>query len=216
MTGSVIDILIADDHRLMLESLAEALDSIPDIRVVATAGDGAALIEAVRRHRPDVLLVDIEMPQVSGIAALRALPGDVPAVVVTMHTGVAERRQAEAAGAVGFLSKATPLPDLAAAVRAAAAGERLLDPDAIAEVLDRHRVPQLDAGAASLTAREREILKLLANGVSATDELADQLYISPKTVKNHLANIYEKLAVADRAQAAVEAIRLGLHRDQPG
>lgn len=212
----MIDIVIADDHRLMLESLAEALDSIPDIRVVATAGDGAALIEAVRRHRPDVLLVDIEMPQVSGIAALRELPSDIPAVVVTMHTGEAERRQAEAAGAVGFLSKATPLPDLAAAVRAAAAGERLLDPDAIAEVLDRHRAPQLDAGAASLTARERDILKLLANGVTATDELADQLYISQKTVKNHLANIYEKLAVSDRAQAAVEAIRLGLHRDQPG
>jgi DNA-binding NarL/FixJ family response regulator len=209
----VIDILIADDHRLMLESLAEALDSIPDIRVVGTAIDGSELPDAVRRHRPHVLLVDIEMPQVSGIAALRELPGDIPAVVVTMHTGEAERRQAKAAGAVGFLSKATPLPDLAAAVRAAAAGEDLMDDERLAEVLDRHRAPQLDEGAASLTAREREILKLLASGVSATDELADQLYISQKTVKNHLANIYEKLAVADRAQAAVEAIRLGLHKE---
>jgi DNA-binding NarL/FixJ family response regulator len=209
----VIDILIADDHRLMLESLAEALDSIPDIRVVGTAIDGSELPDAVRRHRPHVLLVDIEMPQVSGIAALRELPGDIPAVVVTMHTGEAERRQAKAAGAVGFLSKATPLPDLAAAVRAAAAGEDLMDDEQLAEVLDRHRAPQLDEGAASLTAREREILKLLASGVSATDELADQLYISQKTVKNHLANIYEKLAVADRAQAAVEAIRLGLHKE---
>ncbi len=209
----MIDILIADDHRLMLESLAEALDSIPDIRVVGTAIDGSELPDAVRRHRPHVLLVDIEMPQVSGIAALRELPGDIPAVVVTMHTGEAERRQAKAAGAVGFLSKATPLPDLAAAVRAAAAGEDLMDDEQLAEVLDRHRAPQLDEGAASLTAREREILKLLASGVSATDELADQLYISQKTVKNHLANIYEKLAVADRAQAAVEAIRLGLHKE---
>lgn len=213
MPPIVIDILIADDHRLMLESLAEALDSIPDIRVVGTAIDGSELPDAVRRHRPHVLLVDIEMPQVSGIAALRELPGDIPAVVVTMHTGEAERRQAKAAGAVGFLSKATPLPDLAAAVRAAAAGEDLMDDEQLAEVLDRHRAPQLDEGAASLTAREREILKLLASGVSATDELADQLYISQKTVKNHLANIYEKLAVADRAQAAVEAIRLGLHKE---
>jgi len=88
-----------------------------------------------------------------------------------------------------------------------------MDDEQLAEVLDRHRAPQLDEGAASLTAREREILKLLASGVSATDELADQLYISQKTVKNHLANIYEKLAVADRAQAAVEAIRLGLHKE---
>ena len=180
----MIDILIADDHRLMLESLAEALDSIPDIRVVGTAIDGSELPDAVRRHRPHVLLVDIEMPQVSGIAALRELPGDIPAVVVTMHTG-----------------------------EAAAAGEDLMDDEQLAEVLDRHRAPQLDEGAASLTAREREILKLLASGVSATDELADQLYISQKTVKNHLANIYEKLAVADRAQAAVEAIRLGLHKE---
>lgn len=211
----MIDILIADDHRLMLESLAEALDSIPDIRVVATASDGAELIEQAKRYKPGVMLVDIEMPQVSGIAALREMPGNVPAIVVTMHTGDAERRQAEAAGAVGFLSKATPLPDLAAAVRAAASGETMLDGETLGDVLDRHRAPQLDAGAASLTAREREILHLLAKGVSATDELADMLFISQKTVKNHLANIYDKLAVADRAQAAVEAIRLGLHRDTP-
>jgi len=211
----MIDVVIADDHTLMLESLAEALDSIPDIRVVGTAADGGELVERTRQHRPSVLLVDIEMPQVSGIAALRELAGAIPAIVVTMHTGDAERRQAEAAGAVGFLSKATPLPDLAAAVRAAAAGEQLLDPETLGDVLDRHRAPQLDAGAASLTAREREILRHLAQGVSATDELADLLFISQKTVKNHLANIYDKLAVADRAQAAVEAIRLGLHRDPP-
>ncbi len=211
----MIDVVIADDHTLMLESLAEALDSIPDIRVVATASDGAELVERTRQHRPGVLLVDIEMPGVNGIDALRELSGAIPAIVVTMHTGESERRQAEAAGAVGFLSKATPLPDLAAAVRAAAAGEQLLDPESLADILDRHRAPQLDAGAASLTAREREILKLLAQGVSATDELADLLYISQKTVKNHLANIYDKLAVADRAQAAVEAIRLGLHRESP-
>jgi DNA-binding NarL/FixJ family response regulator len=211
----MIDVVIADDHTLMLESLAEALDSIPDIRVVATASNGSELVERTHQHRPGVLLVDIEMPGVNGIDALRELSGAIPAIVVTMHTGEAERRQAEAAGAVGFLSKATPLPDLAAAVRAAAAGERLLDQEALADILDRHRAPQLDAGAASLTAREREILRLLAQGVSATDELADLLYISQKTVKNHLANIYDKLAVADRAQAAVEAIRLGLHRDSP-
>ncbi|HSF85263.1 MAG TPA: response regulator transcription factor [Acidimicrobiia bacterium] len=211
----MIDVVIADDHTLMLESLAEALDSIPDIRVVATASDGKELLAQTARYQPKVLLVDIEMPQVSGIAALHEMSNNIPAIVVTMHTGDAERRQAEAAGAVGFLSKATPLPDLAAAVRAAAAGEDLLDDENLPEILDRHRAPKLDAGAASLTAREREILRLLAQGVSATDELADLLYISQKTVKNHLANIYDKLAVADRAQAAVEAIRLGLHRETP-
>ena len=108
--------------------------------------------------------------------------------------------------------KSTPLPDLAAAVRAVHAGENLIQAEDLDVVLDRHRQPLLDPGAARLTDRERELLALLASGVSSTDDLADQLYISQKTVKNHLASIYEKLAITDRAQAAVEAIRLGLHR----
>ncbi len=211
----MIEIVIADDHVLMLESLEEAFASIPDIKVVGTATNGAELVDQAHRFHPQVMLVDIDMPQVTGLAALREIPGEGAAIVVTMHTGQAERRQAKAAGAVGFLSKSTPLPDLAAAVRAAYAGERFveLEGEELTTVLDFHREPLLDEGAASLTAREKEILRLLASGVSATDELSDLLYISQKTVKNHLANIYEKLAVSDRAQAAVEAIRLGLHRN---
>jgi DNA-binding NarL/FixJ family response regulator len=210
----MIDIIIADDHRLLLEGLSQALDSLPDLRVVATASDGDQLVALVAEHRPDVVLLDIEMPAMSGIAALRAFGDEPPppTIMVTMHTDEDQRRRAEAAGAVGFLSKATPLPDLAAAIRAVHAGERLIDAAAPNEILDAHRQPLLDAGAARLTARERELLRLLASGVSSTEDLADELYISHKTVKNHLASIYEKLAVSDRAQAAVEAIRLGLHR----
>ena len=101
----------------------------------------------------------------------------------------------------------------AAAIRAVWDGQNLLDDDALDQTLDRYRQPHLDEGAAALTDREREVLKLLASGVSSTPDLANELFISPQTVKNHLASIYDKLAIVDRAQAVVEAIRLGLHRD---
>lgn len=204
----MIRVVIADDHNLLLDGLAQALDRIPDITVVGTAADGQALLATLATTPADVLLVDYEMPHLDGLKALRRLDDPPPTIVVTMHSDDELREEADRAGAIGFLSKSTPLPDLAAAVRAAFAGERLfVDVDA---VLDRHREAQLDAGAAALTQRERELLALLAGGVSSTAEIADAMFISQKTVKNHLANIYEKLAVTDRAQAAVEAIRLGI------
>ena len=210
----MFDVIIADDHRLLLDGLDRALDGMPDIRVLATASNGKELIDLLDRHDPDVMLVDIEMPGLSGIGVLRKLDAPPPTIIVTMHTSDEERRKAEAVGAAGFLSKSTPLPDLAAAIRAAASGENLMDVTQLAAVLDRHRQPVLDAGAASLTERERDVLSLLASGISRTEDLADRLFISQETVKNHLASIYDKLAIADRAQATVEAIRLGLHRDE--
>lgn len=208
----IIQIVIADDHTMLREGLSQALDSIPDIEVIATAADGRELLAALEEVTPDVILVDIEMPKLSGIGALRRMEGAPLAIVVTMHADDEQRRKAAAAGAVGFLSKSAPLPDLAAAIRAVAAGETILDEESTPEILDQHRQPILDEGAAALTAREREVLKLLASGVSGTEDLADRLFISQKTVKNHLASIYEKLAITDRAQAVVEAIRLGIHR----
>ena len=171
------------------------------------------LIALLGKTSADVLLVDIEMPEVEGIAAIRKIGKTPPAIVVTMHTGDDQRRKAAAAGAAGFLSKSTPLPDLAAAIRAVWDGRNLIEEEALAATLDEYRQPHLDEGAAALTERERELLKLLASGVSSTTDLADELFISQKTVKNHLASIYLKLAITDRAQAVVEAIRLGLHRD---
>lgn len=208
----IIKIVIADDHTMLREGLAQALDSIPDIEVIATAADGRELLEVLEGVTPDVILVDIEMPKLSGIGALRKMEGSPLAIVVTMHTDEDQRRKAAAAGAVGFLSKSAPLPDLAAAIRAAADGQKILDEQETPSILDRYRQPVLDEGAAALTARERELLKLLASGVSGTEDLADRLFISQKTVKNHLASIYEKLAITDRAQAVVEAIRLGINR----
>ena len=208
----IIKIVIADDHTMLREGLSQALDSIPDIEVIATAADGRELLTVLETVTPDVILVDIEMPKLSGIGALRRMEGTPLAIVVTMHADDDQRRKAAAAGAVGFLSKSAPLPDLAAAIRAVAAGESILDENDTPGILDQYRQPILDEGAAALTAREREVLKLLASGVSGTEDLADRLFISQKTVKNHLASIYEKLAITDRAQAVVEAIRLGIHR----
>jgi DNA-binding NarL/FixJ family response regulator len=207
-----IKIVIADDHTMMREGLSQALDSIPDIEVIASVADGRELLDELERSTPDVILVDIEMPRLSGIGALRKLEGGPPAIVVTMHADETQRKKAGAAGARGFLSKSSPLPDLAAAIRAVAAGSLIMDESETPAILDQHRQPILDEGAAALTARERELLKMLASGVSSTEDLADQLFISQKTVKNHLASIYEKLAITDRAQAVVEAIRLGIHR----
>ena len=131
-----------------------------------------------------------------------------------MHASDEQRARARKAGAKGFFSKGVPLNTLAAAVRAVADGKVLIDLEDHErdKVLDEYSEARLDPGAASLTEREKEILRLLAVGVSATDELADRLYISPKTVKNHLASIFQKLAVSDRTQAAIEAIRLGIAR----
>jgi len=205
-----IRIVIADDHVLLLDGMHQALDSLPDMGVVATATDGRGLAHVLGQTRPDVLLVDIEMPHGTGLDVLQSLDDPPPTLVVTMHTEDRYRKRAIEAGASGFLSKATPLPELAASIRAVHDGVDLCAVDDLAAALAPYQEATLSPGAESLTAREREILALLARGVSQTDALAEELYISHKTVKNHLASIYAKLHVSDRAQAAVEAIRLGL------
>jgi len=207
-----IRVVIADDHVLVLDGMRQALDALPDIQVVAVATTGDELIAVLDRIDPDVLLVDIEMPGRTGLAALRDLEDPPPALIVTMHTEDEYRQRAVAAGAVGFLSKATPLPELAAAVRAAHDGVVLMDVDNLEAALDPYREARLSPGAESLTPRERELLGLLAGGISGTEELAEEMFISQKTVKNHLASIYEKLGISDRAQAVVEAMRLGLDK----
>lgn len=207
-----IRVAIADDHVLVLDGMRQALDALPDIQVVAVATTGDELASVLDSADPDVVLVDIEMPGRTGLAVLRELETPPPALVVTMHTEDEYRERAAAAGAIGFLSKATPLPELAAAVRAANDGVDLMGVDNLEAALEPYREARLSPGAESLTARERELLALLAGGISGTDELAEEMFISQKTVKNHLASIYEKLEISDRAQAVVEAMRLGLDK----
>ena len=210
----MIRVMIADDHKLFAEGLSQALDSLPDARVVGVVESGPALDEALMNQPAEVSIVDIEMPGGDGIDTISELGRRTQAIVVSMHASDEQRARAKKAGAKGFFSKGVPLNTLAAAVRAVADGKALIDLEDHErdEVLDEYSEAQLDPGAASLTEREKEILRLLAVGVSATDELADRLYISPKTVKNHLASIFRKLAVSDRTQAAIEAIRLGIAR----
>jgi DNA-binding NarL/FixJ family response regulator len=202
--------MIADDHNLFADGLSEALAALPDFRVVGVASSGQELIEKLRNQPADVVLVDLEMPGLDGLGVLSRLPSTQRALVVTMHDSEVTRAAAERMGARGLLSKGTPLADLAAGIRAVNAGETLFAGPA--EVLEKYRSPILDPGASALTIREKEILQLLAKGVSSTEDLADRLFISQKTVKNHLASIFQKLSVADRTQAAIEAIRLGIAR----
>jgi DNA-binding NarL/FixJ family response regulator len=208
----MIRVMIADDHNLFAEGLSQALNSLPDARVVGVVDSGPALEKKLETQPAEVVIVDIEMPGGDGIDTIAKLGLRTKAIVVSMHAGDDQRARAAAAGAKAFFSKAVPLTTLAAAIRAVAAGHHLMETtdEERDELLEQHREAQLDPGAASLTQREREILQLLAVGVSATDELADRLYISQKTVKNHLASIFQKLAVSDRTQAAIEAIRLGI------
>jgi DNA-binding NarL/FixJ family response regulator len=208
--SDAIRIVVADDHVLVLDGMRQALNALPDITIVGIATSGRDLIRVLEQVTPDVLLVDIEMPHGTGLAVLRSLDDPPPTLVVTMHADDDHRRQARSAGALGFLSKASPLTDLAAAIRALNDGVDLSSELDLAAPLEPYREARLSPDAESLTPRERELLGLLASGISKTEDLADKLYISQKTVKNHLASIYAKLHVSDRAQAVVEALRLGL------
>lgn len=211
---TMIRVMIADDHQLFADGLSQALNSLPDTRVVGVVNSGPDLQTALETQPAEVAIVDIEMPGGDGIDTISQLGRRSRAIVVSMHADDTQRKRASEAGARGFFSKGVPLMTLAAAVRAVADDRNLLEMNDEERdvVLETYREAELDPGAAALTAREREILQLLAIGVSATDELADRLYISQKTVKNHLASIFQKLAVSDRTQAAIEAIRLGIAR----
>lgn len=211
--SNVIKVVIADDHHILLDGLTQALDSLPDIKVSVSVDDGAGIAQAIVTYQPDVLLVDVEMPGTSGLSAISAIE-DLPAtIIVTMHTAEEYGASAKEAGAVGFLSKATPLPELAAAIRAVNDGHNLFESEDLPSLLAGYRTPRLSSAAEAITDRERQVLQCLVRGISRTVDLAEELFISQKTVKNHLASIYEKLGVNDRAQAVVEAMKLGLDKE---
>ena len=210
MEPTVIRVLIADDHQLFADSLALGIAAVPDLMVVETAANGRQALDALERHDVDVLVMDLEMPEIDGLGVLKAKDHHPPTIVVTMHTSADQKAAAFNAGASAFLAKSTPLGDLAAAIRAVDQGVDFQTHTTLSEILDGFREPILDAGATSLTARERELLAKMAQGLTSTPDLATELFISEKTVKNHLASIYAKLNVNDRAQAVVEAINRGV------
>lgn len=203
----MITVTIADDHQLFAESLASAIRALPDFDVVGVVGDGRALIESLESNRPDLVLLDLDMPGLSALETLALIDNPPPTLIVTMHSDIRPDSEPSIRGVV---PKSTPLADLAVAARAVLATDEFITAESIDRLRSRFGSAPVDPLLQALTRRERQLLGLMADGVTGTSELAEQMFISRKTVKNHLANIYEKLAVTDRAQAALEAVRLGL------
>ena len=207
----MISVLIADDHKVVREGLRFLLEQQPDIEVVAECADGAAAIEQVRERLPTVALLDLLMPGVDGLTALRRIKVDTPAthvVILTSHTGEEHIFDAIKAGATSYLLKTAGVAEVVESVRAAARGESVLDPVVAARVLQELRAPARP-GNGELTPREYEVLTLLARG-RTNKEIAARLYIGEETVKTHVSHMLAKLGVTDRTQAAVYALRSGL------
>lgn len=213
MAVRVARVLIADDQTLFRSGLARLLDSDDRVNVVGEAVDGVEAVKLAQTLKPDVVLMDIKMPNLDGIEATRRIVSEVPAVKVLMlSTFDADNNviQALKAGASGYVLKDSQAKAIVSSILAVAAGERVMA-SAVA-----NRVLEMLTGVTTpkefydgLTAREVEILKMLATGM-ANKQIAYKLKISEKTVRNHVSNMYEKLDIYDRAQAVLYAVRKGL------
>jgi DNA-binding NarL/FixJ family response regulator len=213
-----IRVAVVDDQALVRRGFAMVLDHQPDIDVVAEAGTGLEAIEATHQHRPDVVLMDIRMPEMDGLTATATIleQSDWPLKVIILTTFDPDEYvyRALQAGASGFVLKDIPPEDLAPAVRTVAGGGALLDPTITRRLIGRFaQTLATDTAAArrlgTLTDREREVLVQLAKG-SSNAEISDTLYIGAATVKSHVSNILTKLGLRDRAQAVVFAYESGL------
>ncbi len=216
-----ITVVVADDQGMVRAGLRSLLSSEPGIRVVGEAADGEVAVETVRRLRPDVVLMDIRMPVLDGIAATRRLVAeDSTTKVLVLTTFDLDEYVFEAlrAGASGLLLKDAAAEDLVAAIRTVAAGEALLDPAVTRRVIDAFaRTPARRSTARSaldrLTEREAQVLRLIARGLSNA-EIARELYVSEATAKTHVSNVLAKLALRDRVHGVIYAYESGLI--QPG
>jgi DNA-binding NarL/FixJ family response regulator len=213
----VIRVLIADDQELVRTGFRLILQREPDLEVVGEAADGAEAVARARRLAPDVVLMDIRMPVLDGIAATRELgTGQPPVRVIILTTFDLDEYvfAALTAGASGFLLKDVKAVALADAIRTVAAGDALLAPSVTRRLVERFVAHQpvlvtASAAVAGLTDREREVLVMIARGLSNPD-IAAALFVSPATVKTHVSRIFAKLDVRDRAQAVIAAYNAGL------
>jgi DNA-binding NarL/FixJ family response regulator len=214
-----IRVLIADDHALFREGVNAILKSVPDIEIVGEAGTGQQALALAADLTPDVILMDIQMPDLNGVEAtqriLEAQP-EAGIIIVTMLEDDDSLFSAMRAGARGYVLKGADKAEMLKSIRAVAAGEALFGPAIAGRLLsffqDKGRHPKSDATSISfpeLTEREREVLACIASG-DTNAEIAEQLSISLKTVRNHVSNIFTKLQVANRAQAAIKARDAGL------
>ncbi|MCP2163442.1 response regulator [Goodfellowiella coeruleoviolacea] len=210
-----VTVLIADDEELTRTGLRVLLSAEPDLAVVGEAGNGAEVVPMVARLRPDVVLMDVRMPVLDGIAATRRLRSelDSPPKVVVITTFESDDHVYDAlrAGADGFILKRAPARQIAHAIRLVSAGDSLLFPDAVRRMVAARPLPATGAlgGQVPLTARETEILRLMATGLSNQD-IAGQLVVSLETVKTHVGNVLAKLGAQNRTQAVVLAYESGL------
>jgi len=210
-----IRLLLADDHRMLREGLRRSMTD-EGFDVVGEAENGEEAVRLVDELRPDVVLMDVSMPEMDGVEAtrlIRSSDADTRVIMLTMHADADVLADAIRAGASGYLVKDCSTDEVASAVRMAANGETALSPQLAATMLDEVRRLESPTPATDeerlITKREEEVLQLIADGCS-TPEVADQLYISQKTVKNHLASIYQKLDARDRTQAVLQAVRMGI------
>lgn len=200
----MITVMVVDDHAVVRHGLEQLLGSAEDITVVGTAGDGAEALERAGELSPDVILMDLSMPEVDGIEATRRLTVACPEGRVVVLTSFADQPRILAAldaGASGYILKDAAPDELIAAVRAAASGGAPLDPKAARVLLDRQRSP---VPVATLSARERQVLDLVAEGLP-NKTISRRLGIAERTVKAHLTSIFQQLGVTDRTQAALWA-----------
>jgi NarL family two-component system response regulator LiaR len=205
-----IRVLIADDHAVVRQGLRMFLATDPEIEIAGEARDGAEALHLALQLQPDVVLMDLLMPVMDGIQATAAIRREAPGVEVVALTSVLDDAavvDAVRAGAIGYLLKNTEAHELRRAIKAAAAGQVELCPEAAARLLREVRAP--DQSAESLTERETEVLRLLAQGMS-NQEIAQALSVGEQTVKSHVSHILAKLGVPSRTQAALYAIRSGL------
>lgn len=208
-----IRLMLADDHRMLREGLSRSM-SEHGFDVVGEARDGVEAVNMASNLAPDIVLMDVSMPEMDGVEACRQVRASVPqtrVVMLTMHADQEVLANAIRAGACGYLVKDCSTEEIADAVRMAANGDTALSPQLAASMLDEVR--KLDKTPPReervVTKREEEVLQFIADGCS-TSEVAEQMYISQKTVKNHLASIYQKLDARDRTQAVLQAVRMGI------
>jgi DNA-binding NarL/FixJ family response regulator len=203
-----IRVLLVDDQSIIRNGLKALLELEPDLQIVGNAENGQVAVQQVAALQPDVVLMDIRMPLMDGVAATRAIMEQFPQTKILMLTTFDEGADITAAlqqGAIGYLLKDTPSEELAQSIRAAHKGYAQLSPGILQKVVAQVSSPtELPSGFAELTLREREVLKLIAHGAS-NREIAKALYISEGTVKNHVTNLLGRLDLRDRTQAAIFA-----------